>query len=88
MGSRSNHSGGFWEDFKSGAEKLGAKVYDVTHGVKSKPKAKPKAEKKPEKKSKPEGSSYAQSVGKPMKDIGSAEDAVARLRKNRGGRLP
>lgn len=45
MGSRSNHSGGFWE----GAEEFGRKVYDVTHGKKDKSK-KPKKETKKAKK--------------------------------------
>jgi len=88
MGSRSNHSGGFWDTFESGAKKLGGQIYEATHGGKKESKSegeKPAKEKKEHKEAK---QASAKPSKEPMKDIGSPEEAVALLRKNRGGRLP
>ena len=81
---RSKHSGGSWSDMPGGS--IGMLVR-ATKKVVSDAMRK-KAGASSTKPTRGQGSSYAQSVGKPMKKIKSAEDAVEKLRQNRGGRLP
>lgn len=90
MGSRSNHSGGNWP--MPGALRVAVESVKriAAEGKANNPKEKSKRREAmvERNRAKYTGKTYAQSVGKPMKKIKSAEDAVDKLRKNRGGRLP
>lgn len=80
--SRSKHSGGNWPIPGQVKAMVAGVSRILAEGKRNAPKS------KSEKRKPLQGSSYSQSVGKPMKKIKSAESAVEKLRKNRGGRLP